>query len=92
MYYGQRILYTLIHGKPFEVSVIGLVLSLHVVQYPAVLDFLASGEAPQQLLVHPLIQLCLAEAWIHGQHDSHEDESATLSRLFHFIDGTGAPQ
>ncbi|RPD82610.1 RNI-like protein [Lentinus tigrinus ALCF2SS1-7] len=55
-----------------------------------VLDFLVSRDAPQRLLSHRLVQLCLEDTWIYGRHGSPGNDDL-WTRSLHFWDSTGVP-
>lgn len=56
-----------------------------------VVDFLASGDTPQEFLSHSLVHLSLTDTWRYGRPDRGSDESA-LSRISQFVDNTATPQ
>ncbi|KAI1797816.1 hypothetical protein LXA43DRAFT_982166 [Ganoderma leucocontextum] len=56
-----------------------------------VVDFLASGDVPTQLLNHPLIHGSAVDAWKYGLLEGADNEGI-LSRLLHFLDSTGTPR
>ncbi|KAI0724494.1 hypothetical protein C8T65DRAFT_626672 [Cerioporus squamosus] len=55
-----------------------------------VFDFLQDAEAPQSLLSHRLIQLCVDHTWIYGRDGSPVDADL-WTRMLHFWDSTGVP-
>ena len=64
---------------------------LHLLTPSLVVDFLASGEGPTQLLNHPLIHASAVDTWKHGLFEGCDNEGV-LSRLLYFLDSTGSPR
>ncbi len=56
-----------------------------------VVDFLASGDAPAQLLNHPLIHASAVDTWKYGLLEG-ADHDGILSHLLDFVDRTGTPR
>ncbi|KAI0651785.1 RNI-like protein [Trametes meyenii] len=56
-----------------------------------VIDFLASGDAPEQLMTHPLVEFSLLDTWKYGRN-SVRDGDDVISTLRHFFDRCGTPR
>ncbi|KAH9944443.1 RNI-like protein [Epithele typhae] len=54
-------------------------------------DFLAAGETPVDLVTHPLIHLSLLDTWRYGRSSRSSDDSIS-ARILHLVDGNGVPR
>ena len=92
MYCGQHIPYIRIRRRQYEVcrhfvDVLRLTRNSNL----PVIEFLRCTDAPQGLLSHCLIQLCLEDTWVNGRYSDPEDANLGV-RFMQFWDSTGVPQ
>ena len=90
MSFGQPIHCILIRRSQCEVSNYTRDFILTDLTY-LVVDFLASGDVPSQLLNHPLIHTSAVDTWNYGLLEGVDNEGI-LSRLLHSLDRTGTPR
>ncbi|KAI0669965.1 RNI-like protein [Trametes maxima] len=56
-----------------------------------VTDFLAAGDAPEQLITNPLVELSLLDTWKYGRNDVRDDDGI-ISISLHLLDRCGTPR